>query len=205
MIETSKKDRGSRRKDNTRAKLLAAIQKLMTERSFDSVNIHDITEEADVGLGTFYNHFESKTDALKALAAEFFILYITELEKLIAGIDDPAEIISVSYRYTITYAKERGMIPIISQMPSDFLNDQIEARVRVDIGRGINSGRFRVDNLEAFVSFVSSMTLGVMENLARGKLCEADAIYTASYFLRLLGISEEESMSLIESPLPRKE
>lgn len=204
MIEAKRADRGSRRKANTRAKLLAASQKLMAERNVDSVSIHDITEEADVGLGTFYNHFQSKTDVLKALAAEFLGLYVTELDEIIKDIEDPAEVISISYRYTLAYAKDRGMFPLVSQMPSDFLSDQIEARVTVDIERGIASGRFQVDNLIAFVSFVSSMTLGVMENLARGKLSEADAMHTTIYYLRLLGISNEESISLAKVPLPRK-
>jgi AcrR family transcriptional regulator len=205
VSEPSKSDRGSRRKAKTRAKLLAAAQTLMSERGLHEVNIQDITELADVGLGTFYNHFESKGDVLKALADQFLQRYMNELKGLTERLEDPAEVISVSYRYTLSFAKKRTIFPIVSQLPRGFVIDLIEARVAVDINQGVASGRFHVDNLAAFISFVSSMTMGVMENFARGKLSEEDAQHTTRYCLRLLGISESESKELSEKPIPELE
>src|SRR5262245_42665756 len=52
--------RGARRKRETREKLLRAAFRLIAERGVDGVAINEITEAADVGFGSFYNHFESK-------------------------------------------------------------------------------------------------------------------------------------------------
>src|SRR5579859_5546698 len=52
--------RGARRRRETRSRLLIAALKLMAEKGMEGVAINEITEEADVGFGSFYNHFESK-------------------------------------------------------------------------------------------------------------------------------------------------
>ncbi|MGB1581288.1 MAG: TetR/AcrR family transcriptional regulator, partial [Nevskiales bacterium] len=56
----AKEPRGARRKRQTRDKLMKAALQLMAERGKDGVAINEITEAADVGFGSFYNHFESK-------------------------------------------------------------------------------------------------------------------------------------------------
>ena len=55
-----KEPRGARRKRETRARLLEAALRLSAERGMEGVAINEITEAADVGFGSFYNHFESK-------------------------------------------------------------------------------------------------------------------------------------------------
>ena len=45
-----------------RARLLEAPYDVMAEIGVDAAKIKDITDRADVGLGTFYNYFETKTN-----------------------------------------------------------------------------------------------------------------------------------------------
>jgi AcrR family transcriptional regulator len=53
-------DRHARRREHTRARLLRAARTLFARQGIDKTRINEITEEADVGFGSFYNHFESK-------------------------------------------------------------------------------------------------------------------------------------------------
>ncbi len=53
--------------DTTKAKLLAASEKLFAEKGFRDTQISDITKEAGVGLGTFYIYFQTKLQALQEL------------------------------------------------------------------------------------------------------------------------------------------
>lgn len=46
----------------TRAKLLQAAYEVMSRVGVEAARIQDITDEADIGFGTFYNYFESKDD-----------------------------------------------------------------------------------------------------------------------------------------------
>ncbi|WP_199699187.1 TetR/AcrR family transcriptional regulator [Oleomonas cavernae] len=60
----------------SRARLLQAAFVLVAERGFANFAVGEVTEAADVGLGTFYNHFSSKEEIHKAL-----------LENLIGDLD----------------------------------------------------------------------------------------------------------------------
>ena len=52
----------------TRAKIVAAAEKLISENGFDAVQVLDITREAGVGKGTFYTYFKRKEDVASEIA-----------------------------------------------------------------------------------------------------------------------------------------
>ena len=56
-----KKSRQRRRTDATRRKLLEAARAVFAEKGMDLARIDEISERADVGKGTFYYHFKSKS------------------------------------------------------------------------------------------------------------------------------------------------
>ncbi|MBI1262873.1 MAG: TetR family transcriptional regulator [Rhizobiales bacterium] len=61
---------GSKRKLESRRKLLAAAKKLFIERGYHETRPQDISREAGVGHGTFYLHFDDKLDCFLAFAEE---------------------------------------------------------------------------------------------------------------------------------------
>lgn len=64
--------RGERRKQHTKRRLLDAAAETYAEVGVEGATISGITERADVGLGTFYLHFEDK-DAI-AIAVSTMVL-----------------------------------------------------------------------------------------------------------------------------------
>lgn len=205
MIEKkSTLDRGGRRKAKTRAKLLQASKKLLSVRGLDKVSIKDITDEADVGLGTFYSHFDSKNKLLRAIADDYLKRYNLELDKIIEGLSDPAEIVCVSYKFTLAQALDKFAFSILQQLPGDYLRNRISERASADIEIGMKTGRLKTDNINAFMSFASSMLLGVMDHYARDILSQEDAEHTAVYYMRLLGVDEDEAIALVAKPMPNQ-
>ena len=65
--EPASQTRFDRRRAQTRSALIAAAQELLVEGR-TSVPIQEVTERADVGIGTFYNHFDSKEQLFDAVA-----------------------------------------------------------------------------------------------------------------------------------------
>ena len=61
--------RGERRKQLTRRRLLDAAAETYADAGVDGATISAITERADVGLGTFYLHFEDKDAIAVAVSA----------------------------------------------------------------------------------------------------------------------------------------
>ena len=61
-----------RRRERTRAELLLAARKIFAERGYHEASIAEITQAADVGVGTFYLHFRDKDEAFNTLLDEGF-------------------------------------------------------------------------------------------------------------------------------------
>jgi len=64
--------RASRRRARTRADLLKAARQIFIEYGYHDSSIAQITERADVGVGTFYLHFRDKDEIFTTLADEGF-------------------------------------------------------------------------------------------------------------------------------------
>ncbi len=62
--------RVSRKRARTRAALLAAARRVFATRGYHDASIAEITEQADIGVGTFYLHFRDKDELFTTLIQE---------------------------------------------------------------------------------------------------------------------------------------
>jgi len=83
-----KRGRQQRRVSATRQKLLDAARAVFTERGLDLARIDEIAERADVGKGTFYNHFSSKEELVNEVIRSVMGDLAAVLEKRCKGITE---------------------------------------------------------------------------------------------------------------------
>jgi len=219
-VVAEKEPRGARRRRETRTKLLDAAFRLMAERGMDGVAINEITEEADVGFGSFYNHFESKEAIYDALMNTVFEDFAKHLDELTTGIEDSAVMVSHCIRFTILRARKEptwGKFLVREGYSARVLSRGLGQFLLRDILKGVGKKRFKSpDLLMSFVG-VGSMVLGAIAANAeasslRGPLSEqlrkmgleTDNIPERAATLALvsLGIPEREAAAIARLPLP---
>ena len=61
----------AQQKVENRAKLIAAARKVFAEKGLAAATARDIVRETDLASGTFYNYFDDKEDAFRAVFEEF--------------------------------------------------------------------------------------------------------------------------------------
>ena len=212
--------RGSRRKRETRARLLEAALILMAQKGAEGVGINEITEAADVGSGSFYNHFESKEAIYAALTDQVFEEFADVLARLASDLDDPAEVISVSVRHTLLRVRREplwGQFLIRDGLSPHALNRGLGQRLVRDIHKGIAAKRFSIaDPLMTLVSVGGTVLAAIAVELhgpdsiglatgALGNLGSGDADLperAATLLLETLGIGRAEANRIAHRPLP---
>src|SRR6185503_6075149 len=96
--------RGARRRSETRARLIRAACDLMARKGVGATSIQEITDTADVGFGSFYNHFASKEEIADAVMEEAVESFGDAADRLAGAIEDPAEILAATVRHAIRKA-----------------------------------------------------------------------------------------------------
>jgi AcrR family transcriptional regulator len=210
--------RGSRRKRDTRAKLLSAALHLMAHRGVAGVAINEITQQADVGFGSFYNHFESKEAIYATLIEEVISQYAVALDKLGDQLPDPAEKIAASARYTMLRGHEDptwGRFVFQTNFSRESMTSGLGRYLLQDIGNGIAAGRLTVGDLPSVYIAVGSTILGGLAALSdqshvgtEPDMFEDAKTLTerlAAIILTILGLSKEEAQKVATRPLPKIE
>ena len=61
-----------RRQKRIREAVFQAFTQLLERKSYSGISVQEIIDEANIGRSTFYTHFETKDELLRALCTEIF-------------------------------------------------------------------------------------------------------------------------------------
>jgi len=112
-IKKTEKNRSQKRAGRTRKKLKKAALDVFSEKSVDAATVEEITEKADVGKGTLYQHFGDKEEIVVTLvdeAVEHLIERIRSYESPPETREDMLEhLLNAHYEFSVD-AKEEFML-----------------------------------------------------------------------------------------------
>lgn len=209
-----------RRRRETRVRLLDAAFGLMVKKGMEGVTINEITDAADVGFGSFYNHFDSKEDLLTALVDWLFEQLTETLDGLVGGLSDPAEVVAVSVRHTLLracYEPTWGQLLIREGLSARALSSRLGQRLLRDARRGIAQRRFVVtDELISVLSVIGTVLAGLAaefhfsaasKTISRSRKVlrsreERFAQNIAAVVLQAFGLKRVEAEKVARRPMP---
>ena len=181
-----------RRKARTRQALIDAAVRLIAEGRGERASIQEITEAADIGFGSFYNHFESKDQLFETASSEVLERWGRMIDRASAGITDPAEVFSISLRLS---ARLGWTHPEVARFITGAGLDLLDApgglapRALRDIQAGQAAGQFSVADAEVALSAVAGGLIGLLRLHQRHpeRVEESSVDELAEACLRLLG------------------
>ena len=211
-------DRGSRRRMRTRARLIDASRRLIAERGgIDAVPIAEITDAADVAIGSFYNHFPSRDALFEAVVSETLEAHGRTLDALASEIADVAEFCAAALRLTMRMVEADPvwggfMVQMGTYLPE--LGSILGRRLVDTLQRGIRTGRFTVADEATTLAVIAGIVFGAM-HVRRSEASpgafsdlwpdsfpdDADSL-VAEQLLQLLGLPREEAAAIARRPLP---
>ncbi|WP_228453090.1 TetR/AcrR family transcriptional regulator [Chryseobacterium sp. CH1] len=109
------------KKEKVRDRIIRVSSELFYKQGYNSTGINQIIAEADIAIGSLYNHFASKSDLLQAYLIKEEQDWFEGLEKSIAHISDPKEKISaiIDYRKKVQQSSKFAgchFIKIVSEI-----------------------------------------------------------------------------------------
>jgi AcrR family transcriptional regulator len=196
-----------RRKARTRQALIDAAVRLIAEGRGDRASVQEITDAADVGFGSFYNHFDSKEQLFETASGEVLERWGQMIDHACAGIGDPAELFAVSFRIS---GRLGWTHPEIGRFLTGAGLDVLDAprglapRALRDIKAGQAAGRFTVPDAEIALGAVAGGLLGLLRLRQRQpeRVPEAAVDQLAEAVLRMLGVPPAEAARIATLGIP---
>jgi AcrR family transcriptional regulator len=202
---TTGSDRHARRREVTRTKLTEAAKSLFARQGVDNTRIQEITEEADVGFGSFYNHFESKEAIADAILVDTVLAHGAEIDAVTSQLEDPAEIISAAHRTFVRRAgsdPDWGWLLVRLNVSHNAVLAALEPYARRDLRAAVKAGRIRVANEQIALLAAAGGLLAVMRAVLEGQAPKQADVLHAEGVLRMYGLAPDEAVEVARRPLP---
>ncbi|MFD9325098.1 TetR/AcrR family transcriptional regulator [Streptomyces sp. NPDC060065] len=201
------RNRFERRRAETRQALVRAARQILAETGDTSASIQTIADRADVGFGTFYNHFESKAELFDAAVLDALEELGQAFDEYLRDVDDPAELVAGGFRLSARLADARPeLMQVLRHRGLSHLHSDsgLAPRAMRDVEVGIASGRFTITDPTAAVTALGGSLLALVELRFAQPDRDGDeaASGLAEMLLRMLGVPPEDAREVAWRPLP---
>jgi AcrR family transcriptional regulator len=199
-------NRLERRKMRTRAALIRAAQAFVAAGKLN-VPVLEITQAADVGMGSFYNHFDSKEELFQAAVNEVLDELGAILDKLTGEGEDPAETFARSFRLVGQLFRQRpemSRVLLNTGLTLISADRGLAPRALRDIDAATRAGRFSVDDPVLGLAVAGGALMGLGQLLHDQP--ERDDVETADRVTRdvliMFGLPADDAAEICGRPLP---
>lgn len=197
--------RNARRREQTRAKLVEAAKVLIARQGVERTRINEITELADVGFGSFYNYFDSKSAIIDAVLSDTAASHAQSLVAATAEVEDPAEVIAIAHRHFVRLATEDPQLAALAielVFTNQAIANSLRPFARDDLRRGVEAKRLDIADIEVALHATGGALQGTIRGVLEGELGPDADVAHAALILRMLGLPRDEADEVARRPMP---
>ncbi|MEM7016778.1 MAG: TetR/AcrR family transcriptional regulator [Pseudomonadota bacterium] len=202
MEEVVKKKPGKR--ERTRTALLESALDVIAQKGVEGAKINEITDNAGMANGTFYNHFDDKEQIIQAVA-----IYAAEqiggrIDAEMAHLDKATARMVTATTKAINLAIDK---PVLGLVLIDLINQSTETRnemmrfLKLDLKLGQQQGEFDIELSQFLLDQVVALITASMRNQITEGIDAQKTARTCDYILRLCGLTPKAAARAVEKTL----
>jgi AcrR family transcriptional regulator len=195
-----------RRRLNTRGALLEAGLKLLAHCPIDGVAVDDITQEAGVAKGSFFNHFADKREFASAIAMNIRIGVEVNIAAANRHVTDPALRVARGICSFVQFAStKRVEAKTFARVYTSNIDvpQPLDAGVRSDVALGVLEKRFPLISTDAGVLCVTGIARGLLASIVMNEPKRVEAAALSIDMLKVIlvgfGVDPDEARYLASS------
>lgn len=199
------RSRTDRRREDTRRRLMKAAYESIARRGVEGLVIQDITEAADVGYGSFYNHFSTKDAIVNAVIDAARERSIEMYRSVWTDKTDFVESFASSLRICLRQSEREntwGWFIVRTSLSGGMCATGIAEQLQRTITAGLNDGYFTTDDVEmAHQAVIGVLLLGTIRIVSApvGENYPDRLVATA---LKNLSVPSSRIDAALKKPLP---
>jgi AcrR family transcriptional regulator len=189
----------------TRALILDAAVRVFARKGAGAASIHEITAEAGLANGTFYNYFRTREELLEATSIQLAERLHVAIAASRSADRAPAERVAIGCRRFVLQAESDpvwGAAVLRVWHSTSTPSTQAAAPLLADLRAGRRSGRLRYPSEPAALDLVQGAVLAGMRTVLEGRAASGHAAAIAALILRGLGVAAAEAETIVARPLP---
>lgn len=205
--------RSARRRGRTREALIGAARELIADGRAAAASIQEITERADVGFGSFYNHFASKPELFDVATEAVLDDWADKVNTALADMPDPAARFVSGIRLTGRLATpDRGFAHELLELGLRPLSATtgLAPQGRRDLVDAVEQGRFDVADVDVALELAGGGLLALLHRVLSGGAetragsRDPDTAFSilSEQLLRACGMDPAEAREIAYRPLP---
>jgi AcrR family transcriptional regulator len=193
------------KRERTRRQLIDAAIAMFSEHGVAQTTLQQIAAGAGVTKGTIYNHFETKTEIVGAVALSIAQIIRERSAPARGALDTGAEQMAAGCRRYLGLAQSSPtwalLILDVASIDSTF-RETITGYVRTELRRGLRRNEFSVVSEAAALDLIIGATMEGMRRIALGQAHRQHAAAVIASILRGLGVGPARAQRISATPLP---
>ncbi len=203
------KSRMIRKKNQTKKRLMDAAITLVLQKNYDKVATDDITELADVGRRTFYNHFINKNQCILSAIKVRYAAYSNTMDSVATLTQNKTDCADKDHALIIATMAAQifqliSLDPITKKLMryprilNEAITDSQRDSLAIHITEGMASGQFKPSvSVETLEPIISWGFLGLAITAIERNSQITDSYIWAGFLLQNLGLKAEVIESLL--------
>lgn len=193
------------KRERTRLQLVEAAIRVFSARGVAGATVQEIATVAGMTTGTFYNHFATRDELARAVAATLMRTLCERISESFAQVTEGAERMSIGQRRYLWLARESPawallLMDVSAAAPDLF--EGIRSFVLADLRLGVRQKSFRVTSEEAAIDLIFGTGSLAIRRVALGLARPRHDVDVATMVLRGLGMPADEAAEVARRPLP---